>query len=68
MRKTRNVEPVASVASEYIALSVWEYQRLMAIEAKMDILKNMAVSNKYFGIDEVRALLGIKKPEKEGAE
>ena len=65
MRKTRNVKPVAS---EYIALSVWEYQRLMTIEAKMDILKNMAVSNKYFGIDEVRALLGIKKPEKEGAE
>lgn len=49
-----------------ITITVAEYKRLLAADITLDMMTNRAKTEKYFGKDDIRAMLGI--PEKEDEE
>lgn len=49
-----------------ITITMSEYKRLLYADTLIEIITNRAKTEKYFGKDDIRAMLGI--PEKEDEE
>lgn len=43
-----------------IRISVEEYKKLLSIEQRMEIIKSIAKMDKYFSVEDLKNILGVK--------
>ena len=48
-----------------ITITFAEYQRLLRADIQLDFITNRAKKERYFGSEEICAMLGIERPKKE---